>query len=173
MVIVNTMSDVVSATMTADKVKKPSKAEMAFRHGIRGIGKALQERSKGKAKYRLSKANARVARMKARDAKKRGGRKEAVSRGETKQLVGSQRTSLAAQGINVTGGSARDVQFEAADIGEIEAMTIKNKAIREAFGFDAEARAADARAKAARRAGKFGAMSSLITGGMKIAQTYR
>jgi hypothetical protein len=158
---------------TVSEIKKPSKDVMAFQHGVRGIGMALQKYSRGKSISRLSKANARVARMKARDAKKRGGRKEAISRGETKQLVGSQRTSLAAQGINVTGGSARDVQFEAADIGEIEAMTIKNRALREAYGYETEVREAESRSKAARRAGKYGAMSSLITGGMKIAQTYR
>lgn len=155
--------------------KSPSfmkKNLLPFTQGIQALSGAYGKYSRGKAESTLSKANAYIASLGAKGARKRGKQKEAVSRQRTGKLIGKQRAAIGAQGVRMDVGSALDVQLEAADIGELDAMTIKNEALREAYGYEAEARGARARGKAARSAGKFGAIDTLLTGGMKVAKSY-
>lgn len=70
-----------------------------------------------------------------RDSLKRGDIAVSISKQRTKKVIGSQRAALAAQGIRIDEGSARDVQLETAEIGELDAMNIRNNAAREAFGY--------------------------------------
>lgn len=70
-----------------------------------------------------------------RDSLKKGDIAVSISRQRTKKAIGSQRAALAAQGIRIDEGSARDVQLETAEIGELDAMNIRNNAAREAFGY--------------------------------------
>lgn len=63
------------------------------------------------------------------------GRSEAQTRG----LTGAQRASMAAQGIDISSGSAADVISNDQRTGAIEAMTIRNNAAREALGLRKQA----------------------------------
>jgi hypothetical protein len=123
----------------------------------------MQARSQ---KY-ISKANARMAEMQAKDALKRGHEAEALSRQKTRKLIGSQRAAMAAQGIRLDFGSALDVQQEAADIGELDALTIKNNALREAFGFKSEALNATMQGRLASQSSVNQGMETLLTGGLR------
>lgn len=53
----------------------------------------------------------------------------------TKQAIGTQRTALAGNGIDVNSGSAAQLQDDTAMLGELDALTIQNNAAREAFGY--------------------------------------
>ena len=83
--------------------------------------------------------NADLADDEAADAIARGREAELRQRQATRGLIGSQRAALAAQGIEVNDGSALDVQADSASLGELDALTIRNNAAREAFGLNVQA----------------------------------
>ena len=140
---------------------------------VQAVTGAYSSYQQGKAQRYISESNARVAEMKARDALKRGHEAEGLSRQRTKKLIGSQRASLAAQGIRLDAGSALDVQMEAGDFGELDALTIKNNALREAFGFKTEARNASMQGRMAYQTGTNEAMQTLLTGGIRAVDYYQ
>lgn len=83
--------------------------------------------------------NARFAEMQAEFTLKQGTKAARQYQKQVSQVVGEQRAQMAAQGIDVNTGSAADIQQETAEIGALDAMTIKNNAWRQAFGFQQEA----------------------------------
>ena len=88
---------------------------------------------------RVDEQNAKMADAEAQDALDRG-ELTAQRRGlETRQQIGSTRASQAAQGVDVSSGSAADVQASEAGIGALDEMTIRNNAAREAWGYKVEA----------------------------------
>lgn len=146
-----------------------SQATLAIIQGLTGGYNKLQE---GKSKRALAKTNRFIADLEAQDALDRGQEKEAIARGETKKLVGSQRASFGAQGVRLGVGSAQDVQQEALDIGELDAVTIKNNARREAFGIKREASAFDFSAKRATSAAKTEAGTTFLTGAARTTKLF-
>ena len=58
----------------------------------------------------------------------------------TGQAIGTQRSSIAANGIDVNSGSAARLQDDTAMLGELDALTIQNNAAREAYGYRVQAK---------------------------------
>ena len=83
--------------------------------------------------------NAQFAEDQAADAIARGKEAELRQRTATRQFRGSQRAGLGAQGIALDSGSALDVQEETVALGELDALTIRNNARREAYGYRVQA----------------------------------
>lgn len=159
-------------------------AGMSALSSMLGAWSVYQQGKMQKAQYstaaQIAEINARIAEMQARDALKRGHEAEGRSRQTFKKLRGSQRATLAAQGIRVDVGSAQDIQQEAADIGEFEALTIRNNAAREAFGyrsqgigFQMQATGAEAAGRLAASQGRIAATQTLMTGGLQAASYYQ
>lgn len=140
---------------------------------VQAVTGAYSSWQQGKAQRYISKANARISEMQARDALKRGHEAEGISRQKTKKLIGSQRAALAAQGIRVDYGSAQDIQQEAQDIGELDALTIKNNAAREAFGFMQEASNSSMQGRLASSMANTKAMDTLLSGGIQAYGAYK
>lgn len=105
--------------------------------------------------------NASLADQQRADALARGREAELQQRRGTRGMIGAQRAAIAASGVSVGSGSALDVQTDTAHLGELDALTLRNNAAREAWGFDVQA--ADLRAKAAMAA----------AGGRNTAQSLR
>lgn len=61
---------------------------------------------------------------------------EAQARQATRQLIGAQRVAAAAQGISLGSGSLLQLQQEATDLGQLDALTIRNNARRQMAGID-------------------------------------
>lgn len=95
----------------------------------------------GKYAKEVGEYNAAVANLQANDALARGEEAERRHRMQVRQLVGAQRASFAAQGVDVNDpdSSALDVQADAAALGELDALTIRQNAAREAWGYRAQA----------------------------------
>jgi hypothetical protein len=74
-------------------------------------------------------------------------------------MVGAQRAGIAAGNIDVGYGSAVDVQADAAFLGELDALTIKTNAAREAWGYTVEAGDLRKRAAIARKTGYYAAQA--------------
>lgn len=85
--------------------------------------------------------NAAVAEYQAQDAITRGAEAERRHRAGTRGLIGAGRASSGAQGqdLNDPDSSAMDIQLEAAYMGELDALTLRNNAAREAWGYKVNA----------------------------------
>lgn len=76
------------------------------------------------------------AREAAEDARERGNIEAAQQRIRTRLLLGQQTAALAGAGVTVDQDSALDLARDTAGIGELDALTIRSNAEREALGFD-------------------------------------
>lgn len=124
------------------------------------------------AERELSKTNERISKLRAEDARKRGKEVELKKRRRGKKIVGSTRAALAAQGIRVDVGSARDIQEEAKDIIEVDATTIRINALREALGFETDAELASAQGKLVQSRRRLSAVDTLLSGGVRAAEHF-
>ena len=121
-------------------------------------GKALKEAGKRENEAAQSQAeivdyNADVADVQAKDAIARGQEEEDRYRQGVRTLIGSQRAGFAAQGVDVTQGSAVDVVADTAYLGELDALTIETNAGREAWGYQVQAADLRKRAEVTRKTG--------------------
>jgi hypothetical protein len=127
--------------------------------------------AKAQADYqnKMSFINSQFAEMQARDAINRGEIKAGEVRKAGKQVVGAQKAALAAQGIDISSGSALEIQQDTDRLNQLDAMQVRNNAWREAWGYKVEASQATAQGQMAMIAGKAKAKSTLMTGGMTAA----
>lgn len=112
--------------------------------------------------------NAQIAEIQAQDAIARGKIEEKKARRVTEQVIGAQRVGLAAQGVDVNRGSALDVQADAAYLGELDVLTIRNNAAKEAWGFRTQADDLRYRGKVAKQEGWSGAANTILAGSTSI-----
>ena len=123
--------------------------------------------------------NRKVALWKAQDAKDRGAKEEAAFRTKVAQLKGRQKSVLAASGVEIGDGSALDILGDTAALGELDALTIRSNAEREAYEQKVNASNLAANASMKRMgannaiiAGKIGSMTSLLTGASSISSKW-
>jgi hypothetical protein len=141
--------------------------------GLAAGGTALDVFGKikaGNAANRIGEFNARVAETQAADALARGAEDEHTFRAQVRGVIGSQRAGFSGQNVDVGGGSALDVQADAAFLGELDALTIRNNAAREAWGYRQEAENARLGGSQAQSASRWGAASSIVGGAASILQ---
>jgi len=103
----------------------------------------------------LADYNAQVADLQAQDAIARGADEEHRFRTRVRGAIGAQRAGFAASNIDVGYGSAVDVQADAAYLGELDALTIKTNAAREAWGYEVQGEDLRRRGQIARKEGKY------------------
>ena len=124
--------------------------------------------------------NRKVALWKAQDAKDRGAKEEASLRTKVAQLKGRQKSALAASGVEIGDGSALDILGDTAALGELDALTIRSNAEREAYEQKVNASNLAANASMKRMgadnaiiAGRIGARTSLLSGAGSIASKWQ
>lgn len=141
-----------------------------------GFGASAQVRAgnseAGLATYnaKVADANARMEDFNAVDASQRGYADETTHRIGVKQFIGKQRTSLAAQGQDLSSGTALELQQDTALQGEKDALTIRANAARESWGYKKTAyndrvQAEDLRmqAKIAKQRGRNAGVQTILT----------
>lgn len=126
-------------------------------------GIAQQQAAESEA--RLDEYNASVADLQAKDAIERGVEEESRYRAGVRGLIGAQRAGYAASGVDVGFGSPVDVQADTARIGELDALTIKTNATREAWGYNVQAFDLRQRAQIARQGGAYAAAAGRSAAG--------
>lgn len=150
---------------------------------IGGASSAFQSagaaRRQGAYSAAIDTQNAGLADAQARDAVARGTIAEDRQRQQTAGLAGSQRATAAANGIDVGSGSAADITSDTARMGELDALTIRNNAAREAYGYQVSAANDRAAAINAQQAGnnqagadRAGGYSALLTGAGRLSQQW-
>jgi hypothetical protein len=137
------------------------------------IGSSIMEASaiKSQARWEAGQLE-RTAQLQEFQAKEavRLGEKDAQSKAmQVRKLMGRQRAVAAAQGIEVSDGSALDIQAETAGLGALDIVTIRNNAWKQAWGYRVNAADMQSQARFTRVAGKYNARSTLLTGGMNAA----
>jgi hypothetical protein len=122
----------------------------------------------GRLQREIQAYNAQVADYQAKDALERGVIAETRSRTTTKRTIGAQRAFFASQGVDVNEGSPADVQANTAYLGELDALTIRNNAAREAWGYRAQAVDYSRRGAVAGFSGDMAATGTLLTGSSRL-----
>lgn len=103
--------------------------------------------------------NARVADLQEQDALARGVQDEQKFRSTVAAVIGTQRAGFGGQGVDVSSGSAAEVQADAAHLGELDARTIRANAKREAWGYSVQAADYRTSAEVARKGGVIAAQA--------------
>ncbi len=100
--------------------------------------------------------------------------KDAIARGEEEAgrvgeegrlVVGKQRAALAAQGLDVSTGTAADIIAQTMEANDRDIQTVRANAAREALGLQVQGMRIAAEGRAGRRAAQGQAVGTLLTGG--------
>ena len=150
---------------------------------IGGVGAVQQAQATAKSnRYNaeVQNMNARLADRQARDAIERGQLEEQRKRTEVARLKGAQTAAMAANGVDLTFGSPLDTLVDTAVAGELDALTIRSNAYREAYDHkvDATNRRAGAQlsrmaASSAETGGWLNAAGTILGGGAKAYGDYK
>lgn len=138
---------------------------------VAGAGyQAYAQNQAGKQQKKLADKNAELIDAQAEDALQRGEEQARAVRRATKKAVGSQRTAYATQGVDVSTGTAMDIQDETKLLGLSDEATVRKNAFREAWGLKKQASNQRLGGKYARREGRNAAIASGISG---LGASYR
>jgi|6_EtaG_2_1085325.scaffolds.fasta_scaffold01903_5 hypothetical protein len=144
---------------------------MAFTQLATGASQASAINDEGDYQKSIFDINARFAEVNAKDAIKRGDKEAIALKKQAKRLIGSQRASLAAQGVDIETGSALDIQEDTAVLAQDDVMTIKNNAWKEALGYRVEAFNFRNQGKFAKLSARNKARNTLLTSGLQALST--
>lgn len=127
----------------------------------------------------VSANNVQVARYQAQQAAATGEAQEEAQGLKTRAQLGAITAAQGASNVNVNEGSAVDVRSSAADLGELDALTIRSNAQKQVFGYETAATSfqgqeglAQSQAAQAPIAAGIGATSSLLSGASGAASQY-
>lgn len=141
---------------------------------VAGAGFSAYSKLKaGREQQKMFERNAQFADYQAADALERGAINEKRQRQTTNQVIGAQRTNLASQNVDVNRGSSLDVQGDAAYLGELDALTIRNNAAKEAYGFQVQAGDLRQRGTYAKQESQMEAVNTILgSGGSLLLAKY-
>lgn len=123
-------------------------------------------RSEAAYNQQVGELNAKWADAKASDAVYRGNKAAKEQLKQTNNLAGSQRAALAAQGLDISSGSALEGVTDTYALGAKDALTIQNNAFRESLGYKIEAVKSTNQSRMAAISGKYSSRQSLLSGGL-------
>jgi len=129
---------------------------------------AKAAKARGAYEQQIANQNARMAELQAADSIQRGNVESNEIRRKGKQVGGSQRASYSGQGVDVSSGTPANIQDETSYFTELDTLTAKNNAWREAWGYKTQASDYRFQGKYARLAAKKEAKNTLITGGLRF-----
>lgn len=125
----------------------------------------------------VNRNNAQVAEWQAQDALTRGAKAEQAQRLKVAQLKSSQRAGFAARGVALDEGSPLAILQDTDYMGELDALTIRDNAAKEAWGarmqganYAGDASMLSARAGAESPSGA--ALNTLLTGAGAVASSW-
>jgi hypothetical protein len=130
---------------------------------VGGTMSAYGQYQSGKYQEKVAKNNAIIQGRMAEDALKRGQTAEDKHRDRVAQFKSQQAAKMGAAGIDLGVGSATDLLADTAMMGELDALTIRSNAQREAYGHDVQAQNYLSQGELAKSQGTYGAISTLLT----------
>lgn len=110
--------------------------------GAVGTYGAIQagDAAKGSANYnaKVAQRNSAVSQENATIASQSGEAQAGIQGQKTKATVGAITANQGASGVDIGSGSATDVRSSARELGELDALTIRSNAAREAYGYQVQ-----------------------------------
>lgn len=146
--------------------------------GLSVLGSFTQagaSRKAGKAQKQLAEYNAELMEVKAEDALVRGREAEQRLRLGARGMIGASRAAFAASGVEVNDpdSTAGNVAADIKALSEVDALTIRSNAAREAWGYRAAATDLRFGGEVAEQEGNQKAIGTLLsTGGSLLYQKY-
>ena len=138
---------------------------------IGGFGAIQQGRAaSASANYNAQVAanNAKIAQQNATWAGQAGEAQAAASEAKTRAAVGATQAAQGASGVDVNSGSASDVRASQAEIGMLDALTIRSNAARQAYGYQTQSASDTAQSKLDKSQAKNDSTAGLIGGGATL-----
>lgn len=129
----------------AQKVKTPTSQNLMWAKvgmtasAAAGVGNAIAAWAQMAREKKIAKENAKIAEQNAQDALYRGRQQQFALRLKQAQVKGTQRASMAANGVALDSATAIDVQAGTDLIAGMDAATMENNARREAYGYRVQA----------------------------------
>lgn len=140
--------------------------------GAQGLMGAKSAQETGAAQASAARQNAAYSDIAASDSIKRGATDEDQQRLQTMGAIGTQRAGFAANGVDVNSGSAANIQDDTAQLGEFDALTIRNNAAKEAWGYRTQSQTFRESAKTAEKSAKNNMFGSLLGAGASASSAY-
>ena len=132
---------------------------------------AQAQKDAGRYNAKIYRMNASIKRKMAQDSLKRGDTAEAWHRMDVADVKADQRARMLAGGQTITGSNSR-ILDDTAFFGELDALTIRQNAAREAWGHETEAKNYGMQAELAEKGGQSAANATIITGASQAAGTW-
>ena len=136
--------------------------------GVGLVMGAVGQVQQGKQAKATAKYNAAIESQRAADTEERGRNEEARIRREGEGAKGRQIAQLAANGIEISTGSASDLIADTAMMTELDALTVRSNTEREAAGLRSSSESLLAQGSNAQSNANFGAAGSLISGAASV-----
>lgn len=138
--------------------------------GIAGIftakKKAQAVRAQANYEAQQQEFNAKLNEFQAQESIRQGESQVKQVRKESRQVVGAQRAALAAQGIDVSSGSAAQLQEDTVRGSTENVITIRNNAWREAWGYRLNGANQRSQAQFTRATGEYRAKDTILSSGI-------
>lgn len=107
--------------------------------GAGAVQQGMAAQSAGQYNQNIAEMNATLSERRAKDALERGALAEQRKRQEVARITGAQTAAMAANGVDLSFGSPLDTLIDTATMGELDALTIRTNANREAYDFRVDA----------------------------------
>lgn len=133
---------------------------------------AYGQYQQGQAADDAAKYNAKMADYGAQDAQRRGEEEAAAIQRNASSLKSAQRAAQAARGLDVSYGTAADLQDETDFFGQMDAATARYNAAQQAWNYRAQGSLARAEGRAAKYEGMLGATGTLLSGAGQVASKW-
>ena len=130
---------------------------------LAGLYGAYSQYQTGKFNEKVAEENAKQMEVAAQDAHVRGGIEANRHRQMAKRYISSQNAALAANGLDISSGSALTQTTDTAALGEMDARTSYLNAQREAYGLSVGAANSRTQGNVARAQGNNAALGTLLT----------
>jgi hypothetical protein len=124
--------------------------------------KGYSEYTAGQSEAKVADANAQLAERGAADALQRGAAEAGGARAKGDAVASEQKVALAANGVDVSSGSAPNLFATTSSAAELDALTARNNAAKRAWGYDVEAESQRVRATMARRRSVLGPLGTAL-----------
>jgi len=128
---------------------------------------ANQQRQQGKFRKGVADYNARVAENEAEQTRNVGVERENLQRRKTAELLSKQRAQLGASGVELTSGSALQLQEDTQTLGEADALRIRSNFEGRAGALDTGAALTTQQGEFEESAGNSAAVGTLLAGAGK------
>ena len=129
---------------------------------------ANQQSQQGKYQKSVNEYNARVAENEAEETRNAGVEAENIQRRKTAELLSKQRAQLGAANIDLSSGSALQLQEDTVALGEADALRIRSNFEGKASSLDTSATLLEDQGANAARAGSGAATGTLLQGASTI-----